>query len=76
MRIATETQLVISGSLRAFAEEIEMGPPLHSLVLCGELHDIEEKMYDHFHYTKHADKLQKFVDAAKKADNEEEEKKE
>ena len=53
-----------------------MGPPLHSLVLCGELHDIEEKMFEHFHHTKHADKLQKFVDDAKKADDEEEEKKE
>ena len=52
-RIATGTQLVISGPLRAFAEEIEMGPPLHTLALCGELHEIEEQMYDHFLYTKH-----------------------
>ena len=75
-RIGGETQLVISGPLRAFAEEIEMGPPLHSLVLCGELHEMEQTMYEHFYYTKHQDMLQKMADQAKVADNEEEEKKE
>ena len=47
-RIATDTQLVVSGTLQQFASEIDMGPPLHSLVLCGELHEIEETMYKHF----------------------------
>lgn len=76
-RIATQTQLVISGSLKEFAEVIEMGPPLHSLVLCGELHDIEQTMYEHFHYSKHTDKLQQYADEAKKVeDGEQEEKKE
>ena len=76
-RIATQTQLVISGSLKEFAEVIEMGPPLHSLVLCGELHDIEQTMYEHFHYLKHTDKLQQYTDEAKKVeDGEQEEKKE
>ena len=50
-RIATDTQLVVSGPLKAFAEEIDMGAPLHSLVLCGELHEIELQMYEHFLYT-------------------------
>ena len=50
-RIGTATQLIVSGPLKAFAEEIEMGEPLHSLVLCGEMHEIEEVMYKHFYYT-------------------------
>jgi diphthine methyl ester synthase len=49
-RIATGTQLIVSGPLIAFAQEIDMGEPLHSLVLCGELHDIEEEMYQYYHY--------------------------
>ena len=27
-----------------------MGEPLHSLVICGDMHDIEEEMYEFFHY--------------------------
>ena len=60
-RVGADTQLVISGPLSAFAEEIEMGPPLHSLALAGELHDIEETMYEHFYYTKHEDVLKKMA---------------
>lgn len=51
-RIATATQFIVSGTLRDFAENIEMGPPLHSLALCGELHEIEEQMYQHFLFSK------------------------
>ena len=29
-----------------------MGPPLHSLALCGELHEIEAEMYNHFLFSK------------------------
>jgi len=29
-----------------------MGEPLHSFVICGELHEIEEQMYKHFYYDK------------------------
>jgi len=29
-----------------------MGPPLHTLALCGEMHEIEENMYQHFLFTK------------------------
>ena len=49
-RVGTETQLIISGPLSAFATEIDMGEPLHSLALCGEMHEIEQAMYDYFHY--------------------------
>jgi len=40
-RIGTATQLIVSGPLKAFAEGIDMGEPLHSLVLCGDMHEIE-----------------------------------
>lgn len=51
-RVATETQFVVSGTLNDFATVIDMGPPLHSLALCGELHEIEEQMYQHFLHSK------------------------
>ena len=25
-----------------------MGAPLHSMVICGEMHEIEEQMYDYY----------------------------
>jgi len=25
-----------------------MGPPLHSFIVCGDLHPIEEEMYDYY----------------------------
>lgn len=41
-RIATDTQLIVAGTLEEFAAgKIEMGEPLHSLVLCGSMHEIE-----------------------------------
>ena len=51
-RVATATQFIVSGTLEDFATVIEMGPPLHSLALCGSLHEIEEQMYEHFLFTK------------------------
>ena len=42
----------MSGTLQDFAENIEMGPPLHTLALCGTLHEIEEQMYEHFLFSK------------------------
>ena len=58
-RIGTETQLIVSGPLSAFANEIDMGEPLHSLVLCGEMHEIEEQMYEHFCLQKFNEKMLK-----------------
>ena len=43
---------MVSGTLEDFATVIDMGPPLHSLALCGELHEIEESMYEHFLHSK------------------------
>jgi diphthine methyl ester synthase len=45
-RIATDTQLIVSGPLSVFAtDDVDMGQPLHSFVICGEMHEIEEQMY-------------------------------
>lgn len=49
-RVATPTQLIVSGTLKQFATEIDMGAPLHSLCLCGDMHEIELEMYNHFLY--------------------------
>ena len=70
-RIATDTQFVVSGTLNDFATVIEMGPPLHSLALCGELHEIEEQMYQHFLHSKpeNAARIAEFT-AAKDASEE------
>ena len=45
--------------MKAFAEEIDMGEPLHSLVICGEMHEIEEEMYNFFLYNRETIKLVK-----------------
>lgn len=42
--------MIVSGTLKQFATEIDMGEPLHSLCLCGTMHEIEQEMYDHFLY--------------------------
>jgi diphthamide biosynthesis methyltransferase len=45
----------VSGTLKQFATEIDMGEPLHSLCICGgELHEIELEMYNHFLYKPHS----------------------
>jgi diphthine methyl ester synthase len=41
-------QKIVAASLKQFLE-IDMGPPLHSFVICAEeLHPIEDEMYKHF----------------------------
>ena len=39
-RIGSEDQVMAAGPLSLLAEH-EMGPPLHAMVICGELHDLE-----------------------------------
>ena len=70
-RIATGTQFVVSGTLNDFATSIDMGPPMHSLALCGELHEIEEQMYQFFLHSKpeNAARIAEYV-AAREAQEE------
>lgn len=47
-RVGFKDQLVRSGEMKSFLE-FDMGPPLHSFVICAEnLHSMEKEMYDHF----------------------------
>ena len=48
-----------------------MGPPMHSLALCGELHEIEEQMYQFFLHSKpeNAARIAEYV-AAREAQEE------
>lgn len=51
-RMGFDDQKIVSGYLGEFLD-IDMGPPLHSMVICAEkLHDIEEKMFDFFRLKK------------------------
>lgn len=47
-RIGYSNQKIVAGSLQSFLS-VEMGPPLHSFVICAEkLHHVEELMFQHF----------------------------
>jgi len=47
-RIGAETQKIVSGTLEEMSK-IDMGDPLHSLVLCSDsLHPIEQEMYEFY----------------------------
>jgi diphthamide biosynthesis methyltransferase len=35
-----------------------MGDPLHSLCICGDMHEIELEMYHHFLYKPHKEEQQ------------------
>lgn len=47
-RVGFKNQLIKAAEMGKFLE-IDMGPPLHSFVICAEkLHSMEQEMYDHF----------------------------
>ena len=47
-RIGYSNQKILAGPLQRFLKE-DMGPPLHSFVICANtLSSIEEEMYQHF----------------------------
>jgi len=39
-RIGSEDQVMAAGPL-SLLKDYEMGPPLHAMIICGELHDLE-----------------------------------
>ncbi|CDW79647.1 diphthine synthase [Stylonychia lemnae] len=49
VRVGTATQKIVSGKLSEFLK-LDLGEPLHSFVICGEMHHIEEEMYNYFLY--------------------------
>jgi diphthine synthase len=54
-RVGQSDQIIISGSLAELAKQ-EFGPPLHSLVVCGKMHFIEEEMFEFWHCDRDARK--------------------
>jgi diphthamide biosynthesis methyltransferase len=45
--VGHETQLIQSGTLLELSES-DMGEPLHTLALAGELHPEEQHWFDHY----------------------------
>ena len=42
-------QRIVSGHMEDFLDNIDMGPQLHSFVICSEeMHPIEEEMYQYY----------------------------
>jgi diphthine synthase len=46
-RVGQGTQCIVSGTLQEIAN-VDFGPPLHSLVLVGTMHEMEQALFDHF----------------------------
>lgn len=46
-RVGTNTQSIISGTLESFVDR-DMGEPMHSLIICGEMHELEHEMFKFF----------------------------
>ena len=48
-RVGSESQCIKSGSMNDLLDE-DFGPPLHSLIIAGHLHHIEQAMVDLFRH--------------------------
>ena len=46
-----DDQVIVSGTMEEL-RTVDFGPPLHSLVVAGEMHDMENTMYDYYHVGK------------------------
>ena len=46
-RIGTKTQKIVSGTLEDFLK-LDLGAEMHSFVICGTMHELEQEMFDHF----------------------------
>ena len=46
-RLGADSQLIMAGTMRELLEQ-EFGPPLHSLVIVGETHPIEDEVMQQF----------------------------
>ena len=43
-RVGTDSQAIISGTLKSFVGR-DMGEPMHSFIICGEMDEIEKEMF-------------------------------
>lgn len=46
-RVGSDQEGVASGPLSKFLD-LDMGGPLHSFIICGEMHHVEEQMYEYY----------------------------
>lgn len=51
-RIGHDDQLIVSGTMGELAN-VDFGEPLHTFVICGELHFIEKEYYNTYHISNH-----------------------
>jgi len=50
-RIGGKDQKIVAGKMKDFLDKIDMGPPLHSFVICAdELHEIEKEMFEFYEH--------------------------
>jgi len=49
-RLGQPTQKIVAGTLQEL-QQVDFGDPLHSLVICGELHPLEADLVEHFRIT-------------------------
>jgi diphthine synthase len=52
-RIGQPSQKIVTGSLKELST-VDFGPPLHSLIICGDLHPVEQE-YLSFYKVKASD---------------------
>ena len=48
-RVGQSTQLVVSGTMSELVN-VDFGSPLHSVVIAGDMHPLEEEMYNYYRY--------------------------
>ena len=46
-RVGTDTQKIVSGTLKSFIDN-DLGEPMHSFIICGDMHEMEQSMYKVF----------------------------
>mmetsp|Transcript_90283 Transcript_90283/g.135366 ORF Transcript_90283/g.135366 Transcript_90283/m.135366 type:complete len:296 (-) Transcript_90283:62-949(-) len=70
-RMGQPTENIVAGTLEEL-KEIDMGGPLHSLIICGELHDLELEVLKEFLVAGSSYKMEKPQEKAVTASNENE----
>ena len=50
-RVGQSTQLVVSGTMQEL-KDVDFGAPLHSVVIAGDMHPLEEEMYNYYRLRK------------------------
>jgi diphthine methyl ester synthase len=48
-RVGQDSATIISGTLLELSK-LDFGPPLHSLIICGKMHDLELEMFEFYRY--------------------------